>query len=205
MDQLLLFGGSFNPVHHGHLIVARHVAERLGARRVVLIPGAAPPHKRDQSLAPAADRVAMCRLAVAEEPGFEVSDWEATRPGLNYTIDTVQHFRQLVGDGPELCWLIGMDSLHELHSWYRATELVELCTIVTTARPGFEPPESGAFRQRFSAAQVEKLLAHVIEGPRIDIASTDIRARARLRRSIRYLVPEAVRRYITQAGLYESA
>ncbi len=205
LEKLLLFGGSFNPVHHGHLIVARAVAERLGATRIVLIPGATPPHKQDQRLAPAADRLAMCRLAVTEEPLFEVSDWEATRAGPNYTIDTVQHFRQLVGAGPELCWLVGMDSLHELHSWYRAAELVELCTIVTAARPGFEPPDAATLGRRFSAAQAQKLLAHVMESPRIDIAGTDIRARVQAGRSIRYLVPETVARYIADAGLYLAA
>jgi nicotinate-nucleotide adenylyltransferase len=196
LDKLLLFGGSFNPVHHGHLIVARYVTEHLGVARTILIPSAAPPHKQDQQLAPAEQRLALCRLAVTDDAQFEVSDWEISQPGPNYTIRTIEHFRSAAGPTTELYWLIGMDSLHELPGWHRAAELVDLCTIVTAARPGFEPPPESLLARRFSAAQIKRLRQHIVEGPHIDIASSDIRARVQAGLSIRYLVPEAVREYV---------
>lgn len=202
MERVLLFGGSFDPIHHGHLIVARHVAETLGIPQVILLPGASPPHKQGQPLAPAADRLAMCRLATAGEPGLAVSDWEAGRPGPNYTLDTVAHFRDRLGPQAALHWLIGMDSLHELGTWHRARELVDACTIVTAARPGFALPAAAALAAWFAPPQVEKLLRHVIAGPQIDIAGREIRARVRAGRSLRYLVPDAVQEYIVRRGLY---
>lgn len=200
--SVLLFGGSFDPIHHGHLIIGRHVAEHLGVERVVLIPSASPPHKQSHNLSPAADRLAMCRLAVGDDPQFEVSDWEVGQSGPNYTLLTVQHFRQTCGDATALQWLIGMDSLAELGTWYHATELVDACTIVTAARPGFEPPSAAFLGRWFSPAQIEGLYRHILEGPRIDISARDIRARVRADRSIRHLVPEPVRQYLLGHGLY---
>jgi len=202
LNKILLFGGSFNPVHHGHLIVSRHVAEQLGLARVVLMPSANPPHKPPHGLAPPADRLEMCRLAVAGDASFEVSEWEIQRSGPNYTFETVRHYREAAGGDVELYWLIGMDSLHELGTWYRARDLVETCTIVTAARPGFSEPDAAGLAEHFSAAAVERLLRHVVAGPWIDIAGTDIRARAEAGRSIRYLVPDAVREHIERCGLY---
>ncbi len=206
MDRVLLFGGSFNPVHHGHLIVARAAAEQLSVSRVILVPSAQPPHKQDRPLAPPADRLEMCRRAAAGEPGFEVSDWELGRPGPNYTLHTVEHFAgQLPDSGrDELFWLVGLDSLHELHTWYRAGELVERCTIATAARPGSNPPAAADLGRHFSPPQVARLLAHVLPTPQVEIAGTDIRRRVARGLSIRYLVPEAVRDYIAAAGLYRT-
>jgi nicotinate-nucleotide adenylyltransferase len=202
VNQVLLFGGSFDPIHHGHLIVARFVAEHLGVARVILIPSLSPPHKQHRRLTPAAERLAMCRLAVAAEPLFEVSDWEIGRSGPNYTLDTVTHFREMLEPEDELCWLIGMDSLLELETWYRAAELVDLCTIVTTVRPGSAPPDAATLARRFSPPQIDRLLKNIVAGPRIDIAGTEIRARVRAGESIGFLVPDAVCRYITQHRLY---
>ncbi|MCK4341494.1 MAG: nicotinate (nicotinamide) nucleotide adenylyltransferase [Phycisphaerae bacterium] len=205
MNNILLFGGSFDPIHHGHLIIGRHVAEYLDLARVILIPSANPPHKQGQQLAPAADRLEMCRLAAADDPQFEVSDWEIGQAGPNYTLYTIQHFQAAYGADTKLYWLVGMDSLNELDTWYRVDELVNACTIVTAARPGFEPPDGMALSNRFSPPQIAKLHRHVVEGPRIDIAGTEIRARVRAGRSIRYLVPEPVWCYIEERGLYREA
>ena len=102
----------------------------------------------------------------------------------------------------QLYWLIGMDSLRELSTWYQAGQLVERCTIVSTARPGFGRPSAADLSGGFSPPQVDELLRHIVEGPRIDIAGTDIRARLRAGLSIRYLVPESVREYVAEHGLY---
>lgn len=201
MARLLLFGGSFDPLHHGHLVIGRAVAERLNIPRVLLLPSAVPPHKQDQRLTPAAERLAMCRRGVAEDGLFAVDDFEAGRAGPNYTLHTVAHFRGLHPDD-DLYWLIGQDSLLELGTWYRAAELVEACTVVTAARPGYAAPDAAALGLHFTPAQVQKLLQHVLPTPQIEIAGRDIRARVRAGLSIRYLVPEAVRAHIEERGLY---
>jgi len=204
LSRVVLFGGSFDPIHHGHLIVARHAAETLGARRVVLIPGASPPHKQQAALAPAADRLDMCRVAVRDEPLFEVSDWETRQPGPNYTLYTVRHFRDLLPAETRLYWLIGMDSLAELASWYHLGEVASLCTLVTVGRPGVPRPDLAALKELVPDAALRELAAHILDGPLIDISATDIRARIRRGQSIRYLLPDAVRDLIAARGLYRS-
>jgi nicotinate-nucleotide adenylyltransferase len=199
---VVLFGGSFNPVHHGHLIIARAAAEHLGAARVVLIPSANPPHKLDAELADASDRLEMVRLATENEPGFQFSDLELQREGPSYTYDTVQAFKADLGPDIPLAWLIGAHSLPELHSWYRAGELVEQCRIITAVRPGHESPDLTSLMGVLSLPQIECLKRHRLPTPRIDISATDIRARVRRGLSIRFLVPEAVSRYIADRGLY---
>jgi len=201
---VLLFGGSFNPVHHGHLIVARAVAERLDVPRVVLIPGATPPHKPPDELAPAEHRLAMCRLAVEGDPLFEVSDWEARQKGPNYTLLTVRHFRQQMGRQAWIGWLIGMDSLVELTTWYRVGDLAAECVLVTAARPGFQMPDLSEHARLIAAGDLDRIRRHVLETPRIDISSTDIRERVRAGRSIRYLVPPPVADYLAGHGLYRA-
>ncbi len=205
MDGILLFGGSFDPLHHGHLIVSTFIADHLDIPRVVLVPGARPPHKQNRCLAPAADRLAMCQLVAKEDPRFEVSDWELSRPGPNYTLHTVEHFRSVAGPRTTLFWLVGMDSLNELGTWHRAAELVEACTIVTAARPGFAAPDEAALAQWFAPQQIERLRRYIVASPQIDISGTDVRARVRAGRSIRYLVPGPVRRHIETHGLYRGA
>lgn len=202
MARILLFGGSFDPIHHGHLIVCRHAAEALGIDRVILIPGASPPHKGEGALSPAADRLELCRLAVGDDPLFEVSDWEARQAGPNYTLRTVQHFRATPPAATRLYWLIGMDSLAELSSWYEVGQLVGLCTIVTAGRPGIGRPDLSSLQGLMSTAQLHELEEHILDTPLIDISATDIRARVRAGRSVRYLVPEAVRAAIAARGLY---
>lgn len=205
MAGVLLFGGSFDPIHHGHLLVARAAAEQLGVGRVVLIPGAAPPHKLDKRLAPAAQRVAMCRLAVVGDPLFAVSDWEVSQAGPNYTLLTVQRFRAASPEGTELYWLIGMDSLRELRTWYRIAELVAACTVVTAGRPGVAPPELEECLAMLPVEAREAIGRHILNTPLIEISATEVRARARAGQSLRYLVPDAVAAYIETHGLYRAA
>lgn len=199
---IALFGGTFDPIHHGHLIVARAVLEQLDYERLVLIPSPNPPHKIGHDLSDASHRLEMARLAVEGEPRFEVSDCEIRRTGLSYTILTVESIRQVVSLDVPLAWIIGADSLPELHSWYRIADLVEACRIVTAVRPGYEVPDLEPLRRTLSAAQIERLCRDVLPTPSIDISSTQIRRRVRQGFSIRYLLPESVRGYIEQHGLY---
>ena len=204
MAGILLFGGSFDPVHHGHLIVSRFAAEALGVGRVVLIPGASPPHKQQTALSPAADRIELCHLAVHDDPLFEVSDWEAQQPGPNYTLHTARHFREARPPGTDLYWLIGMDSLAELSSWYRVGELTALCKLVTVGRPGFQWPSRSELTGLISAERIAELEAHTLASPLVEISATEIRARIRSGQSIRYLVPDPVRAAIEKRGLYQA-
>lgn len=202
MAARLLFGGSFDPIHFGHLVVCRAIAEQLDIPRTILIPSARPPHKRSRNLAPFADRLEMCRLAVREDPQFEVSDWEIREPGPNYTLHTVQHFRKELPPDTGLFWLIGMDSLIDLPSWYHVDELVAACTLVTARRPGFDPPDLSRFADVMPREAIERLRRHILVAPMMDVSATDIRARLRKGLSVRYLVPEAVREFIAARGLY---
>ncbi len=202
MAGVLLFGGSFDPIHHGHLIVCAWAAERLAVERAILIPSATPPHKSRAALAPADDRLAMCRAAVEGDSRFEVSDWELRQPGPNYTLHTALHFRERVGGESPLYWLIGMDSLRELGTWHRVDALASVATIVTARRPGSEQPELSHLTPPLSSQQIDWLRRHVLETPQIEISATDIRRRVAEGRSIRYLVPASVERHIRGRGLY---
>lgn len=202
---IALFGGTFDPIHHGHLIAARAVLEQIGFERVVFIPAPKPPHKVGRELTDASHRLHMARLAIEGENCFDVSDVEIRRSGLSYTVLTVESFRQMVGPGVPLAWIIGRDSLPELHTWYRIGELIESCRIVTAVRPGYDAPDLRPLRQTLSPEQLDRLSRDVLATPAIDISATDIRRRVREGRSIRYLVPEAVRDHIHRHGLYAQA
>ncbi len=201
-----LYGGSFNPVHHAHLIAARAVAENLDISRVVLIPSANPPHKQSSSdLADAGHRLEMVRLAIAGEPLFEASDIEIQRSGPSYTILTVQAFRESLGAGVPLYWIIGADSLVELGTWYRISELLDLCRIVTAARPGFDAPDLRVLEPPLTAEQTHRLREGILATPQIDISATGIRRRIGQGRSVRHLLPDAVIDYLERHQLYRGS
>lgn len=203
-ESIGLYGGSFDPIHHGHLIVARAVAERIGLARVIFLPSARPPHKPAEGLAEPVHRAEMVKRAIAGEPVFDFSDFDLTRRGPSYTIDTIRHYRAELGEDVELCWIIGADSLPELSMWYRVSGLVDQCRVITAARPGWTGLEGPALRGSLSEEQITKLRAGVVQTPMIEISSTDIRRRVRTGQSIRYLVPEPVRSYIELHQVYQS-
>ena len=182
-----IFGGTFNPIHVGHLLLAETAREQLALDRVVFIPTARPPHKRARDLVPGAARLRLIELAIRHHPAFAVSDVELHRQGPSYTLDTV---RMLHARLPEaaLFLLIGEDMLAV--RWLGWDELKRLCTIVAARRPGTKPSRSSRGVRWLSMPQVE-------------VASSDIRARLKAGRSIRYLVPAAVERHIRQHNLYQ--
>lgn len=201
-QRIALYGGSFDPIHFGHLIIARAVAEKIAAARVLLLPTASPPHKDANNLTPARHRATMIRLAIEGDPLFELNDFDMSRPGKTYTVDTIRHFRSHHNSNTELCWIIGADSLAELNDWYEVETLVDLCRIVTAARPGWDNPSLEHLRAKLSVSQIERLRRDVLETPRIDISATMIRERVRANQTIRYLVPEPVCSYIRRNKLY---
>lgn len=193
---LLCLGGSFNPVHHGHLIGARAVAELRGYTGVLLIPNARPPHRANADLAPIEHRLAMCRLISQVDPFFQTSDVEAHLSGPGYTLDTVRRLRAV--GMPKPAWLIGTDTLAQLPTWHEPMTLLSEVDFVVYERPGFEPG-------RISLPPAfEHLKRNVAAVPRIEISATDIRRRIAAGASIRYLTPEPVQRYIAEHGLYRT-
>jgi nicotinate-nucleotide adenylyltransferase len=197
-------GGSFNPIHSGHLIVARSVAEQAGCAQVIFVPSPRPPHKPADDLVDARHRLAMCKQAIAGEEFFAVSDCELTRPGPSYTFHTIRQLSVELGPGCELAWIIGLDWVSQMGTWFRASDLLANCRFLIAARPGHPPPDRAKLLESFSPEQVDRLLSGVLETPRIDISASDIRRRCREGRSIRYLVPDAVLQYIETHGLYRT-
>ncbi len=193
--RTLYFGGSFNPVHHGHLVCARAVAEAAGFDRITLVPNQQSPHKPEVAdIAPADDRLALCRLATAEDPAFAVDDVEANRPPPSYTIDTVRELKRR-GE-TDVHWMIGADQVAALPLWHEADSLMAETKLVIVSRPGW------AFDWATLPPAFRSLRDHVVPAPLIEISSTDIRRRLRDGRSIRYLTPNAVVAHIRKRRLY---
>jgi len=197
-----LFGGSFDPIHHGHLIIARSLLEQAGLDRVILLPTHDPPHKDAAVLADAAHRLEMIRLAIAGDPQFELSDYDMVREGPTYTVDTVQHFQSLFGGDTSLSWIIGADSLAELATWHRVSDLVDRCRVLTASRPHSVPVDWGSLSRSLSPPQIAKLKTGVYKAPLIDISATGLRTRLADGKSVRYFVPLPVWEYLERTGLY---
>ena len=203
-ERIVLFGGTFDPVHNGHLIVARAAAEHCGFERIVLVPAASPPHKAPAQ-APAEDRLAMLRLAIEGEELFEISDVELSRKGPSYTIDTIEAIRGQRGPGATLSLLIGADMLADLPRWHRASEVIERAELVIVCRPPIGREMDRVFQTieaDFGPELARRLAGNVVPAPQVDISSTDIRARTRAGRSVKYLVPDKVKTYMEEARMY---
>ena len=200
--SVALYGGSFNPIHIGHLITARAVAEQFEIRRVLFLPAGLPPHRWAAELAGAADRHEMVRLAVAGEPCLEASDIELHQEGMTYSMRSLEVCRQAFGPNTRLYWIIGADVLPNIGAWHRIGEMVEACQIVTAVRAGTETPDLSGLTGVLTMPQLDRIKAGIISTPRVDVSATEIRWRVREGRSIRYLVPESVREYIEAHGLY---
>lgn len=204
-QRVALYGGSFNPIHIGHLIAARAVAERTAMDRVIFLPSGRPPHKTDQPLIDAHHRAAMVRLAIEGEAVFEYSDFDIACDGPSFTVHTVAHYRAMLASETELYWIIGADTLPELPTWFRIAELVDACGILTAARAGSRPVDWNQLRSVLNENQLASLRAGVCPTPVVEISSTEIRDRVARKKSIRYLVPESVRQYIEDKHLYNDA
>lgn len=212
-----LFGGTFNPVHLGHLRSALEVREGLGLDEVVLVPAAVPPHKGQAHLAGAAERLEMVTQAVAGVAGLTVSDIEVRREGPSFTVDTVRHFRNRL-PGAELSLIVGLDAFLEIDTWRSYRELLELVPVVVISRPGGAACGDDATVERFIRDRIDPgaaadpgagcYRAAGVQGIRVfpvtalDVSSSRIRELVRTARSIRFLVPDAVGTYIQTRGLY---
>ncbi len=180
-----LYGGSFDPIHHGHLILAREAVERLALDRVIFIPAMQSPFKMDRVPSPPALRLAMVRAAIAGEPHFECDESEVHRTGPSFTVDTVEAWRARA-PGDEFFYLIGQDNVQDLSKWRRSSELQEMIKFVVFERDASAPSHDFPVIRR-----------------RMDISATEIRMRVAEGMSIRYLVPDAVREIVETHRLYK--
>jgi nicotinate-nucleotide adenylyltransferase len=194
--RLGLFGGTFDPPHYGHLLAAQEAASQLELERVLFVPARQNPLKHGESITPAEDRWEMVTRAIADNPLFEASRLDMDRPPPSYTVDLL---RALHEPGCELIFLIGADVLPELGMWRRPTEILRLARLAAVNRPGSPPPDLDALEAALPGAR-ERI--DVVSIPGVAISARDMRERVRAGRSLRYLTPPAVERYIEARGLY---
>ncbi len=199
MGRIGLFGGTFDPPHLGHLVLASLAADALALDAVWFVLAAAPPHKQQQPVTPVARRLEMLTLALADNPIFQVSHIDIERPGPHYTVDMVA-LAQAGQPDDDLFFLMGGDSLRDLPKWYRPKQLLQLCPLVVLQRPGADLD----IKALESALPGLQRRVTFLEGPEIAVSATMIGERVRAGRTIRYLVPEAVRQYIYRHGLYRA-
>lgn len=187
-------GGTFDPIHHGHLLAAEEARHALGLERVLFVPAGVPWQKQDMVVTPGELRFAMAELAVEDNPFFEVSRIELEREGPTYTIETLRAMHERRPE-QELYFITGADAISQILTWKRPEEALELATFVAVTRPGHELDDLR------SIGSSDRIV--VLEIPALAISSTDIRKRVSEGRPIRYLVPDAVARYIADNGLYK--
>jgi nicotinate-nucleotide adenylyltransferase len=199
-ERIGVFGGSFDPVHMGHLTIAQDAVEQLELDRLIFVPAAVPPHKQGRTLADGRYRFEMLQLATESNLSFEVSDMELQRGGVSYTFDTMTQV-QFEHPGAELFFIVGIDSLTILHTWRNVEQLLEMCTVVPFARGG-EDAARVAGQIQLPEPWKTKLLDRLIRIHEIEISASDIRMRLAEGLSIRYLVPSEVEMYIAEHGLY---
>ncbi len=203
--RIILFGGTFDPIHLGHLVVATYAREYLYAERVILIPAGRAPHKIQDPWADGTDRIEMIRLAISDSFGLEVSDCELRRSQPSYTLDTVRYFQDLYGPGVELYWLVGADLAKDLANWNRSCELIDSCRIAVMYRAGFARPDFSALAEWIGTDRTRKLQQYVVPTPLIDVSSSDIRNRIAQGEAVEDRVKPLVWQYISRKGLYRRA
>ena len=195
IEKLGIMGGTFDPIHNGHLFVAEEARGAEGLDRVLFVPSGTPPHKRYAGMADAEARYDMVRLAVRGNPHFDVSRIETDRRGRSYTLDTLQEMSALYPDS-RIYFITGDDAVLDMLNWHEPYEIARMATLLTVGRPGYARDKISELPQEIRGS------IRTIDSPQLDLSSTDIRRRVRAGRSIRYMVPEDVRRYIDDNALY---
>lgn len=197
-----ILGGTFDPVHVGHLIIAEEALSRLALDQVLFIPAGQPWLKADQALSPAEHRLKMVELAIASNPRLSVSRIEVDRPGPTYTVDTLERLKRDLGEDVQLYFILGLDALEQFHRWEQPARIIELCQLAIASRPGFQ--NSRILDEQLGRYPNLGSKVNFVAAPVMDISGSSIRQRASEGRSIKYRVPEAVERYIKQQGLYHT-
>ena len=200
--RIALFGGTFDPVHPGHVAVAAVAAEQIGAEKIIFLPAKCSPLK---VLSPAAsddDRLKMIALAIEGYEKFQLSDYELKKDGPCFTLETVREFQAQFGDDTLIYWLLGADGVEDLCRWYRITELIDECNLSVMCRAGFDEPDFTEFIEIWGRNRVEKLQQNIIQTPLIDISSTQIRNKIAAGEDVSEMLNPSVAEYIHEHGLY---
>ena len=206
MKSVALFGGTFNPIHYGHLSIAEEVRTKFNLDKVIFVPTCVPPHKDPSDLADGKQRSIMAYLATVTNPCFEVSTFEVDKGGKSYSIDTVKYFDQLYGGKVKLYFIVGADMLMEISTWKNIEDLLKICQFIAVPRPGYDIQK--IFNQTFLASDNYSIASELLENIAIentamlDISATNIRRRVKEWKSIKYLVPEPVEQFIHNQHLY---
>ncbi len=203
-QRIGLFGGTFDPIHIGHLMIAEAAREQLQLEQVRFIPAAVAPHKTDVPNTDGKQRLEMIRLAIGGNPHFASDDRELRRGGTSYTVDTLSEFNRELPDA-ELVFLIGSDSLDELHTWREPARICELAFVAVIARGGHPPPDLNKLKVFLPESQHGDLESHLVEMPQMEISSSEIRLRLARGRSVRYQLHPAVEAYVQAQKLYQLA
>ncbi len=199
MKRLGIMGGTFDPIHYGHLVAAEMARAEFSLNKVLFIPSGTPPHKERSDITAAELRFEMVERAIQDNPAFEISALELRRIGPSYTVDTLRVLRRTWPEH-ELYFITGSDALRQIFSWREVEEILMMTKFIGAARPGFDARDFLLQVQKERPETQERI--HYIEVPALAISSTDIRARVKRGQPIRYLLPEPVRLYIQQHGLY---
>ncbi|MGE5485326.1 MAG: nicotinate-nucleotide adenylyltransferase [Ignavibacteriales bacterium] len=199
MIRLGVMGGTFDPIHYGHLLAADEVRTGFGLDRVLFIPSGHPPHKQGKKITDGLHRYTMAVLATVDHPQFSVSTIELDRPGLSYSVDTVSALKAGLPEDSELVFITGADAITEILSWKDAERLLSLCDFVAVTRPGYTMSGIDRLKEHLGSLAAR---VHVFPITGFAISSSDIRERVRTGRPIRYLVPAAVEEYIHKMGFY---
>jgi len=194
-----VLGGTFDPIHSGHIVVAEETRARLNLAEVLFVPAAQPWLKEGSPILAAEHRVQMVRLAIADEPYFKLSTVEIDRDGPSYTVDTIAEMQAELGTGDELLLILGWDNLVQLPQWREPSRLINVCRLVAVPRPGYLLPDLNSLEAIIPELS-RKLI--VLDKPEVDISATEIRNRVARGLSIRHLVPEPVDEYIKKHKLY---
>jgi nicotinate-nucleotide adenylyltransferase len=202
--RLGIFGGTFDPVHYGHLILAECCREQCGLDAVWFLPASVPPHKRDRRLTPAPQRIEMLNLAIAGHPAFSVCTYETDSGGINYSVDTLTRIHE-EDPSRELFFLMGEDMHLDLPHWRQPERICELALPVVVHRAGMAPLDFNCLKNVTTPQRMEEIRRHQVEMPEIGLSSSEIRRRVAAGQSIRYHTPRAVEKYIETHGLYKSA
>jgi nicotinate-nucleotide adenylyltransferase len=194
-----ILGGTFDPVHRGHLAIAGEAMARLELAAVYFVPASLTPLKEGNNILPAVHRVEMVRLAIAGNLCFKLSTVEIDRPGISYTVDTIARLKEQFGPGTELFFIIGMDSLAQLPRWKDPSRIIRLCRLVVFPRPGYRIPDLESLEVAIPGIKERVIL---LDKPLMDISATEIRERVLSSRSVDDLVPGPVAEYIEKHKLY---
>lgn len=194
-----VMGGTFDPIHNGHIMVAEEVSTRLNLAEVLFVPAGWPWLKANLSVALATHRIQMVRLAIADKPYCKLAAMEVGRPGPSYTVDTITELQAQLGAGDELFFILGWDNLAQLPLWREPSRLIKMCRLVAVPRPGYPPPDLDSLSTVISGLSQRVI---ILDKPEIDISATEIRKRVAQGLSINHLVPEPVAEYIRKHQLY---